>query len=199
MRCNKERRHSVVDCPGGDWRSHLGAYAEAGAEVFALKNPTTGAGVCQRRAAIQLLNWRLVGIGYFPQKRSRLCCHMGSFGLRGSAPQLNQPGRVVDAIINRKLERAIQPPESLVLPSLDKETENSFFTERLGGFQPMQAFNEHEPTAVRPYLNWRLLAVVEHARGDFVYALLIKGGTPLDWHVDVRDRDGLALQHARFT
>ena len=82
---------------------------------------------------------------------------------------------------------------SLVSPRVDKETENSVFTERFGGFQPMQAFNEHEPSAVRPYQNRRLLALVEHARGDFVYALLIKGGTPLDWHVDVCDRDGLAL------
>jgi len=63
---------------------------------------------------------------------------------------------------------------------VDKETKNSFFTERFGGFQPMQAFNEHEPSAVRPYQDRRLLALVEHARGDFVYALLIKGGTPLE-------------------
>jgi hypothetical protein len=65
-------------------------------------------------------------------------------------------------------------------PRIDKETENSFFTECFGGFQPMQAFNEHEPSAVRPYQDRRLLALVEHARGDFVYALLIKGGTPLE-------------------
>jgi hypothetical protein len=70
---------------------------------------------------------------------------------------------------------------------------------RFGGFQPMQAFNEHEPSAVRPYQDRRLLALVEHARGDFAYALLIKCGTPLDWHVDVSDRDGLALHHAGFT
>ena len=65
---------------------------------------------------------------------------------------------------------------------VDKETENSFFIERLGGFQPMQAFNEHEPSAVCPYQDRRLLALVEDARGDFLYALLIKGATPLDWH-----------------
>jgi hypothetical protein len=38
-----------------------------------------------------------------------------------------------------------------VLPCIDKETENSFFAKRFGGFQPMQAFNEHEPSAIRPY------------------------------------------------
>jgi hypothetical protein len=43
-----------------------------------------------------------------------------------------------------------------VLPRVDKETENSFFTERFGGFQSMQALNEHEPSAVRPYQNRRL-------------------------------------------
>ena len=41
---------------------------------------------------------------------------------------------------------------------VDKETENSFFTERFGGLQSMQAFNEHEPSAVRPYQDRRLLA-----------------------------------------
>jgi hypothetical protein len=86
-----------------------------------------------------------------------------------------------------------------VLPRVDKETENSSFTERFGGFQPMQAFNEHEPSTVRPYQDRRLLALLEHARGDFIYALLIKGGTPFDRHVDVCDREGLALHHAGFT
>jgi hypothetical protein len=93
---------------------------------------------------------------------------------------------------------ALRPTESLVLPRLDEETENSFFTERFGGFQTMQAFNEHEPSAVHPYQDRCLLALVEHARGDFVHALFFKGGTPLDWHVDVCDRDGLALHHAGF-
>jgi hypothetical protein len=42
----------------------------------------------------------------------------------------------------------------------------------------------------------RSQAVVKHARGDFVYAPLIKGGAPFDWHVDVCDRNGLALHRA---
>src|SRR5262249_16459564 len=60
----------------------------------------------------------------------------------------------------------------------------------------MQAFNEHEPSAVRPYQDRRLLALVEHPRGDLVSLVLIRGGTPLDWHVDVCDRDSLAFYHA---
>ena len=47
-----------------------------------------------------------------------------------------------------------------MLPRADKETENSFFTECFGRFQPMQAFNEHEPSAVRPYQDRRLLALM---------------------------------------
>jgi hypothetical protein len=90
-------------------------------------------------------------------------------------------------------------PASLVFSGLDEETENGFFTERFGGFQPMQTFNKHESSAVRPYLDRRLLALVEHARGDFVYAFLINGRTSLNWHVDVCNRDGFALQHAAFT
>jgi hypothetical protein len=86
-----------------------------------------------------------------------------------------------------------------MFPRLDKEADNSFFAERLGGFQPMQALNEHETSAVRPYQDRRLQTLVEHARGDFVYAPLIKGGAPFDWHVDVCDRNGLALHRAGFT
>jgi hypothetical protein len=87
----------------------------------------------------------------------------------------------------------------LVFPRVDKETDNSFFAERLGGFQPVQTFDQHKASAVRPYKDRRLLALIEDARRDFVYALLIKSGALLNRHVDVRDRDGLALHHAGFT
>jgi hypothetical protein len=79
-----------------------------------------------------------------------------------------------------------------MLRRVDKKAENSFITERFGGFQPMQAFNEYEPSAVCPYQDRRLLTLVKHAHRDFVYALLIEGGSPLDLHVDVCDREGLA-------
>jgi hypothetical protein len=86
-----------------------------------------------------------------------------------------------------------------VLPRVDKETVNCFFAERFGGFQPMQAFNEYKSSAVRPYQDRRLLTLLQHARGDFVDALLIESGAPLDWHVDVCDRDGLTLHHTGTT
>jgi hypothetical protein len=89
--------------------------------------------------------------------------------------------------------------DALVLSRVDKETMNCFFAKRFGGFEPMQAFDEYKPSAIRAYQNRRLLALLQHARGDFVYALLIKRGTPLHWYVDVCDRDGLALHHAGIT
>jgi hypothetical protein len=42
----------------------------------------------------------------------------------------------------------------------------------------VQALDEHEPRSVSPYEDWRLKALVENARGDLVYALLVKGGAP---------------------
>jgi hypothetical protein len=36
-----------------------------------------------------------------------------------------------------------------VLPRINKEADDSFFAERLGGLQPMQALNEHETPAIR--------------------------------------------------
>src|ERR1700692_2492057 len=44
-----------------------------------------------------------------------------------------------------------------VLSCIDKEADDGFFAKRLGGLQPMQAFNEHEAPAVRPYQDRRLL------------------------------------------
>ena len=95
--------------------------------------------------------------------------------------------------------RRFNRQSALVFPRVDKEADDSFFAERLGGFQPMQALNEHENSAVCPYQDRRLQTLVEHARGDFVYAPLIKGGAPFDWHVGVCDRNGLALHRAGFT
>jgi hypothetical protein len=89
--------------------------------------------------------------------------------------------------------------DALVLSRVDKETMNCFFAKRFGGLQPMQAFNEYKSSAIRPYQNRRLLALLQHARGDFVYALLIESGTPLNRYVDVSNRDGLALHHAGIT
>lgn len=84
-----------------------------------------------------------------------------------------------------------------VFPCGDKKADDSFFAERLGGLQSMQALNQYKARAVRSHQDRRALAVVEHAGGDFVDALLFEGGTPLRRHVDVGDGEGLALHHDR--
>ena len=48
---------------------------------------------------------------------------------------------------------------ALMFPRVDKEADNSFFAERLGGFQSVQALNENETSAVRPHQDRRLLTL----------------------------------------
>ena len=51
------------------------------------------------------------------------------------------------------------------------EADDGFLAERLDGFQPVQALNQHETRAIRTDQDWCLLADVEHAGSDFVRAL----------------------------
>jgi hypothetical protein len=84
-----------------------------------------------------------------------------------------------------------------VFPRIDKEADDSFFAERLGGLQPMQTLNEHETRAIRSHQNRRLLAVFKHVGSDFVHALLFErrapfrdyslGGETLDWYFELGD------------
>src|SRR5579862_492744 len=84
-----------------------------------------------------------------------------------------------------------------VLARINEEADDGFLAKRLGGLQPMEAFDEDETCAVRPHQDWRLLAFLEHAQCDFVHALLFEGGAPFDRYVDVGDRESLALHHDR--
>jgi hypothetical protein len=69
-----------------------------------------------------------------------------------------------------------------MLARFDAEADDGFLAERLGGFQPVQALDQHEPRAVRTHKDWCLLADVEHAGGDFVHALLHERGPAFDRH-----------------
>lgn len=82
-----------------------------------------------------------------------------------------------------------------VLPRVDEVADDGRLAERLGGFQAVQALDQHEAGTVGAHQDRRLLAGFEHAGGDFVHAFLLKRGTPFDRHVDVGDGDGLALHH----
>jgi hypothetical protein len=53
-----------------------------------------------------------------------------------------------------------------VLARFHAEADDGFLAKRLGGFQPVQALDQHETRDVRSHQDWCLLADVEHAGGD---------------------------------
>ncbi len=69
-----------------------------------------------------------------------------------------------------------------MLSRFHAEADDSFLAERLGGFQPVQALDQHETRAIRTHQDWCLLADFEHAGSDFVHALSHKRGPTFDGH-----------------
>jgi hypothetical protein len=51
----------------------------------------------------------------------------------------------------------------------------------------VQTLDQHKARSIGPHQDWGLLALVEHARSDFVYALLFQSRAPFDRYVDIRD------------
>src|ERR1035437_4510212 len=88
---------------------------------------------------------------------------------------------------------------SSMLPGIHPVADDGGFAQRLGGFQPVQALDQHETLAVGAHLDRHLLAVLEHAGGDLVDARLHQRFAPLDRHVDLGDREILALEHGGAT
>ena len=80
-----------------------------------------------------------------------------------------------------------------MLPCIDKEGDNGLFAERLGGLQSVQTLDKYEARPVRPNKDRRLQALVENARRDLVYSLLLERSTSLGRNVDVSDWDSIAL------
>src|ERR1035437_6797034 len=89
-------------------------------------------------------------------------------------------------------------PKSM-LPGIHPVADDGGLAQRLGGFQPVQALDQHETLAVGAHLDRHLLAVLEHAGGDLVDARLHQRFAPLDRHVDLGDREILALEHGGAT
>src|SRR5471030_839775 len=77
----------------------------------------------------------------------------------------------------------------------DTEANNGSLAQLLGGFQSVQALDQYETLAVHPHQDRCGLAVLEHAGSEFVDARLIKRGEPFDRHVDLVEREILALHH----
>lgn len=82
-----------------------------------------------------------------------------------------------------------------MLPCLDPEADDGLLAQSLGGFQPVQALDQHEARAVRSHQDGRLLAVREHALRNVLDAFGIERGPPLDGHVNSVNRKILALHH----
>src|SRR4029077_2593630 len=76
--------------------------------------------------------------------------------------------------------------------------ENGFFAELLAGFQPVEAFHQHEPVAIPPYHDRGLLAVLQNALGDLPRLGDVERGAPFRRHIDFRNRECLALHHGGF-
>jgi hypothetical protein len=82
-----------------------------------------------------------------------------------------------------------------MLPRVDAEADDGLLAQRLGGFQPVQSFDQNKARAIGTHKDGRLLAIREHALRDFLYAFWIKGGPPFGGHVDGVNREIFALHH----
>jgi hypothetical protein len=80
-----------------------------------------------------------------------------------------------------------------MLPGVDAVVDDCRFAQRLGGFKPVQALDQHEARSVHAHQDRRLLALREHAVRDCIDALQVERLTPRGRHVDVGDREGLAF------
>src|SRR4249919_629549 len=87
---------------------------------------------------------------------------------------------------------------ALVQTRLHEVAENGFFAELLAGFQPVEAFHQHEPVAIPPYHDRGLLAVLQNALGDLPRLGDVERGAPFRRHIDFRNRECLALHHGGF-
>src|SRR4029077_2673776 len=65
-----------------------------------------------------------------------------------------------------------------------------------GGFEPVQSLNQNVAGAILPDQDRRFLAVGEHALGDLAHMLRLKRRATLGRHVNIVDRETLALEHA---
>jgi hypothetical protein len=78
---------------------------------------------------------------------------------------------------------------------LDDVSDNGFLAQLLARLQTMQPFHQDETFAVLPHQDRALQADPEDALGDLLRLLGIERRAPFHWHVDVGDRERLALHH----
>src|SRR6266478_1308105 len=78
---------------------------------------------------------------------------------------------------------------------LDDVSDNGFLAQLLARLQTMQPFHQDETFAVLPHQDRALQADLEDALGDLLRLLGIERRAPFHRHVDVGDRERLALHH----
>src|SRR5665213_2758890 len=83
----------------------------------------------------------------------------------------------------------------LMFPGVHPVAVDGGFAERAGGFQPVQALAQHETLAVGAHLDRHLLAVLEHAGGEFRDPRRHQGRAPFHRHVDFVEREFLDSHH----
>src|SRR5262245_45185749 len=74
-------------------------------------------------------------------------------------------------------------------------SDDGFLAQLLARFQTMQPFHQDETFAVLPHQDRALQADLEDALGDLLRLLGIERRAPFHRHVDVSDRERLALHH----
>lgn len=79
--------------------------------------------------------------------------------------------------------------------SLDKVGEDRLLTERLAGFEAMQALDQDEPVAVFTNQDRRRLTLIQDALGDGRDFDGVERRPPLCRHIDARHSQRFRLQH----
>jgi hypothetical protein len=74
-------------------------------------------------------------------------------------------------------------------------SDDGVLAQLLAGLQTMQPFHQYETFAVLPHQDRALQADLEDALGDLLSLLGVEHRAPFHWHVDVGDRERLALHH----
>src|SRR4029450_11080266 len=80
-------------------------------------------------------------------------------------------------------------------PCLHEIAEDGLFAQLLACLQTMQPFYQHETVAVLPHQDRALLADLQDTLGDLLRLLGIERRAALRRHIDLCDRECLALHH----
>src|SRR5262245_60640695 len=87
----------------------------------------------------------------------------------------------------------------LVLGCMEQLADDGGLPQGSACLQSMQTFDKDQPLAVPSNQDRRLLAMLQHAFGDFLDQLWIQSLTSFYRHIDLVDCESLVLQHGWTT